>query len=215
MSSLSMRRCSVVLVLLAGVCAGCQDSTPKPSASPAAPAGAKPAESPSPASTGTPSAAASSTPAASGATMPALGLRFTLPAGWKQVPPANSMRLAEVQVPDASGDAAKACTIALSSAGGTVASNIDRWVGQVKDAAGKPPKADPVTRQVAGLQVTTVELEGTYAGMGDGAPRPSYMLRGAIVESPQGLLFIKMTGPADAMKASAPAFKAYIDSMSK
>lgn len=214
MSSFNVRCCSVLLALLAGACAGCQDSNPKPSAAPAAPAGAKPASTPSSAGAVAPVAAASPAPA-SGVTMLALGLRFTLPAGWKQVPPANSMRLAEVQVPDASGDAAKACTVALSSAGGTVASNIDRWVGQVKDASGKPPKAEPIAREVAGLQVTTVELEGTYSGMGDGAQRPTYMLRGAIVETSQGLLFIKMTGPADAMKAAAPAFKAYIDSMSK
>lgn len=123
------------------------------------------------------------------------------------------MRLAEVVVPDPSGDATKACVAVFSSAGGTVEANIDRWAGQVRDASGKPATPSTRTRTVAGLKVTIVEMSGTYAGMGEGTPRPDWTLRGAIVEIGGGLLFIKMTGPAEGMKACAAAFDSMVDGM--
>jgi hypothetical protein len=125
------------------------------------------------------------------------------------------MRLAEIVVPDAGGDAAKACLITFSTAGGDVQSNIDRWAGQVKDAAGQPSKPTIQKKTVAGVNVTIAEMTGAYAGMGDASPKPNTTLRGAVVETPGSLLFIKMTGPADAMAAAAPGFNSMIEGMKK
>lgn len=125
------------------------------------------------------------------------------------------MRLAEALVPDASGDAAKACSVAFSTAGGEVQANIDRWAGQVLDASGAPSKPKITKRQVGGMPVTTAEMTGTYAGMGDTAPHTNWTMRAAIVETPGGLLFIKMTGPAEQMAASAASFDAMVDGLKK
>lgn len=147
-------------------------------------------------------------------TVAAMGLTFKVPDGWKSVPPGNSMRLAEMQVPDASGDAAKGCTVVFATAGGDVKANIDRWVGQVKDASGQPPTPVLKTRAGAGLTVHIVELTGSYSpGMGDSKVYENWMLRGAITQTAQGMLFVKMTGPAEQMKAAGPAFEAMIDGM--
>lgn len=151
-------------------------------------------------------------PAAGGAAhVEVLGVKLALPAGWTVAPPSNSMRLAEVHVPDAGGDASKACLIVFSSAGGTVQSNIDRWQGQVK--GGTP--GERVEQQVGGMKVTTAEFVGTYAGMGEGPAREGWMLRGSIVETPAGLLFIKMTGPKDAMEGQREAFRTMVQSIAK
>ena len=185
-------------------------NTPAPAGKTPAATGTAPATSSAPAAT-TPAAAAST----AGAGLTVMGVNFAVPAGWKSVPPASQMRLAEIQVPDASGDASKACVIAFSTAGGDVASNIARWAGQVKSAAATPPKAEVRTQEVAGMKVSTVEFEGAYSGMGDASPKADWMLRGSIVEMPQGLLFVKMTGPAAQMKAAGTAYKAMIDGMKK
>ncbi len=152
---------------------------------------------------------------AMGQNVSAMGFGFKLPEGWKQAPPSNTMRLAEAIVPDASGDPGKACTLTFSTAGGDTQMNIDRWVGQVTDATGQPAKADIQKRVVAGLPLTVAEMTGTYSGMGDQQPRANWTMRGAIYETPQGLLFVKMFGPADAMKATSPAFNAMLDAMTK
>jgi hypothetical protein len=144
-----------------------------------------------------------------------LGVSFTLPAGWKSMPPANPMRLAEVQVPDPSGDAAKACTLIFATAIGDVDSNIARWGNQVTDAAGKPTVPQPTVREVAGMKVHTVELTGAFMNMGETAPHQSWMLRGSVVETPQGLLFIKMFGPVEQMRAAGAGYAAMVDGMKK
>lgn len=82
------------------------------------------------------------------------------------------------------------------------------------DASGQPPKVDSATREVGGLKVYTVEFKGTYQGMGE-ASKADWMMRGAIVETPTGLLFIKMTGPAPAMQAAGDGWRSLIESIRK
>lgn len=144
-----------------------------------------------------------------------MGVSVKLPDGWKRNPPANQMRLAEAEVPGPGGDASKSSLVVFSTAGGTVEDNIARWSGQVRDAQGQPVPPKNEKRTVNGLSVTITEMSGSFAGMGDSAPKPNWTLRGAIIEGPEGLLFIKMTGPSDAMAASADAFNALVGSATK
>ena len=206
--------------------AGCEEKQATKPVAPAAtkqPAAAAPAAAPATTSAPTTSAPATSTPAAAtpaatapaGASVSALGLAFPLPSGWKSSPPSSPMRLAEVAVPDASTDPAKACSITFSTAGGEIQANIDRWAGQVLDSSGAPSKPNVTKRQVAGMAVTTAEMTGKYAGMGDSTPRENWTMRASIIETPGGLLFIKMTGPAEQMAAAAKSFDAMVDGLKK
>jgi hypothetical protein len=201
--------------VLALMVIGCEEKAAPPAPKPAASSAPKAA--PTPTSASAPSAPTAGAPgaAASEGTVAAAGLSFPLPKGWQSVPPANSMRLAEVTVADASGDAAKACSIVFSQAGGDIQANIDRWAGQVKDASGQPSKPNVQKKTVAGVNVTIAEMTGSYAGMGDAAPKPNTTLRAAIVETAEGMLFIKMTGPAEPMAAAAAGFNSMIDGMKK
>lgn len=193
------------LVLLAAVPA-CERESP-PAATP----------DPAPATARTPTEAPASPvearPAAdTGPAVVAAGLRFPVPEGWRTVPPSNPMRLAEVQVPGPSGGPDDTCTIAFSTAGGDVEGNIARWAGQMKDASGQPGAPAVQRRTVDGLQVHVVELTGAYTGMGEAA-RADWTLRGAIIEAPAGLVFVKMTGPAAPMSAAAAGFASMIDGL--
>ncbi|MCC6428440.1 MAG: hypothetical protein IT435_16680 [Phycisphaerales bacterium] len=196
-------RLFMTIVLASAICS-CEK---QPAASPVVPAPAAPA------SAAIPSPAAPAEKAATEASeLTVAGLAFHVPAGWKQVPPANQMRLAEILVPDASGDAAKACMITFSSAGGSVEANIARWAGQFKNADGESPPAPITQRTIAGFKVHTCEIAGAYQGMTDPAPLPDWMLRGAIIENGEQMLFIKMTGPKAGMLAAADGWTSLIDS---
>ena len=47
-------------------------------------------------------------------------------------------------------------------AGGTVQSNVDRWIGQF--GAEAKPKSKTTKKKIANFEVTIVEAEGTYGG---------------------------------------------------
>jgi len=67
---------------------------------------------------------------------------------------------------------------------------------------------------VGGHTVTYVQVEGTYlSGMPGGprTPQPNSMLQGAIIESDQGNVFIKMTGPAALVKSAKDDFKRMVE----
>lgn len=206
-----------VFLAAAAVSSGCDNKTPQPPlATPKPAAGAASATPPSVPGSG-PSVASSTAPAGAtnGPAVNVLGVSLTLPPGWKQNPPSSQMRLAEAVVNDASGDPAKACVVVFSTAGGTVEENIARWSGQVLDAEGRPAVVKSESRTVGGMKATVTEFAGSFAGMGEGPRKPNWMLRGAIIETPAGLLFIKMNGPAEQMNALAPAFATLIDSVKK
>ena len=107
-----------------------------------------------------------------------------------------------------------ACIIFGAGQGGSVDANLDRWVGQFLQADGKPSKAAAkiVKRTIHGSQVTTVDVSGSYTGMGGptaSSASPAiagYRLLGAIVIAPQGSIFFKFTGPAKTVAANQAAF---------
>ena len=104
--------------------------------------------------------------------------------------------------------------------GGSVEANLDRWIGQFLQADGKPSKAAAkiAKRTIHGWPVTTVDVSGAYTGMGGpaaqpGPAMPAYRMLGAIVEGPQGSIFIKFTGPAKTVAANQPAFDKMLASL--
>lgn len=131
------------------------------------------------------------------------GLTFEIPQGWVEVPPANTMRLAELQVP---GD--PPITITFTSAGGDIRANLDRWAAQFSGG----PEARFSTREVRGITIHTAEAQGAYRNMGE-PPQEGFALRGAVIPTQQGTLFIKMTGPSDDIERESAAFYNMLDSI--
>ena len=135
-----------------------------------------------------------------------------LPEDWKAEPTTSGMRAAQWKIPAAKG-AGEAELVAFyfgPQGAGSVAENIDRWAQQF-DVGGQPAQPKKSTREVNGMPLTLVELEGRYvSSMGPGGPekqdRPDSMMLGFIVETKRGPYYYKLTGPKATVQAVRKVF---------
>jgi len=127
------------------------------------------------------------------------------------------MRAATYIVPAAKGDSEGAECAVFVNLGGGVQANITRWIGQFETTDGAPKQK---SETINGLQVTTVDVSGTFKGGGpmmgqSSGPKAGYRLLGAIVEGPEGDVFFKLTGPAKTVAAAQDEFQAMLKSLKK
>jgi hypothetical protein len=140
---------------------------------------------------------------------------FVVPEKWEWVETTSSMRKAQLKVTDAEtkGSAEVLFFHFGPSNGGGTKANVDRWLGQFKEPKDKiNSKIDEAT--VNSRKVTYVQAEGTYMAGMPGGPKteqPNSMLLGAILESNEGSVFIRMSGPNALIKASKPAFTKMVE----
>jgi hypothetical protein len=129
---------------------------------------------------GHPSVDPTGAPPADPGSFPQATLSWKAPARWQLAPNASSMRIATYRIPHAAGDTVDP-ELSIIRAGGTVEANADRWVGQFDEAGQKSAKRS--TRTVGGLEVTIVEVRGTYSGgmAKEATPTSDWALLGAIV----------------------------------
>jgi len=142
------------------------------------------------------------------------------PPGLRRVPPKSAMRKASYEVPRANGDGEDGELAVFyfgPGQGGSIDANVDRWVKQFSDIS--PNDVKRADREANGLRQHTVEIErGTFdAGQmamgGNKGPRKDYALEGAIVETPGGAYFFKMTGPSKTVLAARGPFLQLLDSV--
>jgi len=143
---------------------------------------------------------------------------FSAPAKWESVEVTSPMRKAQLKVPGKDGKNADVIFFFFGqgSGGGTKA-NVDRWLGQFEEGRDKI-NAKVEENKVGNRAVTYVQAEGTYkSGMPGGptTPQPNTMLLGAILESAQGNVFVRMTGPVELVKSARDDFKKMIDTAAK
>ena len=150
------------------------------------------------------------------------GLTFYAPAEWKAVSTSSSMRVAQFAVPRAAGDTAEGELVVyyFGGAGGSVEANIERWLGQMQQPDGKPSTvvAKRESRTINNLKVTLVDVGGTYVaemtpGSAERHNSPNFRLRAAVIETPKGPYFIKLTGPAKTIAASDKTFERFLNSL--
>ena len=160
-------------------------------------------------------------PMQSSAGTPASDIKWTAPSRW-QTGPEKPMRSATYLIPAAAGDSEGGECAVFVGIGGGVDANIKRWIGQFEqpDGGSSEAKATQKKETINGLTVTMVDLTGTFAGggMAMGAPsvkKTGYRLLGAIIESPGGNVFFKVTGPAKTMAAAQSEFQALVKSVKK
>ncbi len=146
------------------------------------------------------------------------GIHWMVPQGWA-VQPEKPMRVATYTVP-AAGEGAEAGECAVfyfgSNQGGSVNDNLSRWISQFETGG----KHEFSAKEINGLKTTLVEITGTYLSpsgpaMESQGKKPNYQLLGAIVEAPQGLVFFKLTGPQQTIKAAVTSFNDLVNSISK
>jgi hypothetical protein len=195
----SLLHCLLAAALVLAAC----EKTPEPE--PAAPSTtSKPA----------PSAAATltSTPTATAATSagPA-DIAWDVPAAWERMENPSPMRKATYKIPRAAGDKEDG-DMSVSQAGGGLDANVKRWEQQFTDRAGETKTE---TKKVGDLEVTIVEVKGTFAsgmpGMPAGEPKKSWALLGAIVNT-KTPYFFKLTGPEKTVTGARADFDKLVGS---
>ena len=96
-----------------------------------------------------------------------------------------------------------------------MADNVARWFAQFP---GSEDKRKTENVQAGPVKITYATTEGTFSsGMPGGptTPMTGYALYGAILESPDGDVFIKMTGPEAVVKSASEAFKKMVSEAAK
>ncbi len=157
-----------------------------------------------------------------GLTAAVAGVSWSVPSGWEPGPE-RPMRVATYWVGTGSTQADCAVFFFGPGQGGTVEDNINRWIGQFTLPGGGSAKDKAAINKetIAGLDVTTIDLAGTYmASMGgpmssQKEERPDYRMLGAIIEAPQGPVFFKLTGPKDVVTAAQDDFTKLVQSVQK
>lgn len=144
---------------------------------------------------------------------------FQRPEKWESVETASPMRKAQLKVNDA--DKKTSAEVVFfhfgPGGGGGLQANVERWYRQFEGTR-EAIKAKSEETKVGKHKITYVQAEGTFnSGMPGGptTPMKDYALRGAIIESAEGDVFVKMTGPVVLVKSSEADFKKMVESALK
>ena len=147
----------------------------------------------------------------------ALGpLSAVAPKGWVAQQPSSSMRVAQYGLPGPAGEATLGIFFFGPGQGGSVEANIERWDGQFSEKDGQPAQGRRWTRQVGDIEITGLDISGTFSGgmgMGSAESQGDYRMLGAIAVHRSGTVFFKMTGPAQTVEQWAASFDEFLDSL--
>ncbi len=123
------------------------------------------------------------------------GIKLDIPDKWREVPNV-AMVDSKYIVPSAKGD----MELTLTSMGGGIPANIDRWAGQIKRPSGEEVKRDEL--DIGGLPSTLIDVRGTYTAntaMGNNESKEDWRLVGLGIPVPQRDFFVRLVGPREAV----------------
>ncbi len=147
-------------------------------------------------------------------------LVWTLPPGWTEVAPSNTMRRAQYVVPGSAGDGECVVFYFGPGQGGDPMANAERWAGQFTQPDGGNSLDRMTMQEIDGapLDLRLVEVTGTYTGgMSTGVapaePLPNWMLLGGIASGPDAPWFFKLTGPQATLEENRDAFVSMLRSI--
>lgn len=150
------------------------------------------------------------------------GLKFTVPSKWQNELAENSARAGQWRVIPSHGMEGENGEVVVfyfgAGVGGTTKENIESWIGTMFNAEGHPAAAEVKHHETNGLKISQVVIFGTYNQIVfmPGIPpqaKPNYGLLGAVIETPQGNIYWRMTGPESLITANLPLFNKVIDSV--
>jgi hypothetical protein len=142
-------------------------------------------------------------------------IQWRKPDAWEDVNNPSPMRKATYKIPRAEGDSDDG-ELSVTTAGGSVEANVERWVGQFEEK----PEAKSTAKEVGGVKVTIAEMSGTFKGGGpmmggSGEPKKDWMMLAAIVHSEPQMYFFKLTGPKKTVEAARGDFDVLVGSITK
>ena len=133
-------------------------------------------------------------------------VRFDRPEGWTYSRPTDGIRTAQLEKKSADASLVITFTRFPPGSGGTVQANVDRWQAQFL-SQDSPAEVKTPTSTAAPL--TLVQLNGTMKGGVPGGPPKDTVhtrLLGAILEAPDGLVVVKLSGPKTAVAREEKTF---------
>lgn len=130
-------------------------------------------------------------------------LHWSVPAGWRDAGPRPN-RVVTLELPAV--PAAECYVAVLGGTGGGVIENLNRWNNQM----GRPPLSGAEVAQLAkveicGISCPLLEAAGRFVAM-DGTATEDALLLGAVCLLRDRAVFVKMTGPREAIAAERDAF---------
>jgi hypothetical protein len=135
------------------------------------------------------------------------GYRYVVPPDWEEIPPTRQFVLGEFTIPGDGGPA----RLTLSSAGGGMEANLDRWRGQFSRGPGDP---EPQTSEVTfdGQKGTLVELAGLFSDGFSREQNKDWRMLGVAIPIGDTNYFIKLTGPASTVTPRREEFLKFVES---
>ena len=150
-------------------------------------------------------------------------LRYEAPDDWDEQSSTSPMRVTEFRLPRVAGDAedVELVVFYFGGAGGSVEANLERWVGQIEQPDGRSSfeVASTTGFDADGLAITVLDVPGTYVaavrpGSTSRLNKTDFRLLAAVVETPAGPYFFKLTGPARSVARWDNAFAAFLRTVS-
>jgi len=143
---------------------------------------------------------------------------LALPPKWTVKPVTSNMRAADFVLP---GDGELIVYYFGEGGAGSVDDNLDRWLGQFQQPDGKKSRdvAKIEKLKFGGQDATFVSVTGRYVaaampGMSGGdVDKADQRLLAAIVASPSGPYYFKLTGSRATLEANDAAFRAMLNSL--
>ncbi len=138
-------------------------------------------------------------------------IHYILPAGWVELP-TTSMRVANFSL-EAEPRAECYLTQLPGTAGG-LAANVNRWRGQM----GLPALSEEVVNELPRFEflgggAVSLDVEGTWSGMGGGEGEAGWRMLGLLLVDPAGSAFLKMVGPSEVIAVERERFAKLAASM--
>ena len=134
------------------------------------------------------------------------GLSFEIPGTWQEIPDAPEVDSKYI-IPTDAGD----CEMTLTSMGGGLDANMNRWVGQVQQQPGDEPEWTTVN--VAGIESRMVDIRGSFNSTvsGNRGLQENWRLIGIAVPQ-QRDFFVKLVGPREALTGLQDELTAFLKS---
>ena len=159
--------------------------------------------------------------ALTGPSFPVGDLKFIVPAKWQIEMVESPARGGQWRVPALHDDSEGGQLVAFyfgPGVGGTAKDNIESWIGTMFNATGHPAAAEVKHRTAGDFKISQVVVFGTYdqsVSLPSVPPvsKPNYGLLGAVVESPQGNIYWRFTGPEPLITANLALFDKMIASV--
>ncbi|MBQ15545.1 MAG: hypothetical protein CMJ65_00330 [Planctomycetaceae bacterium] len=135
------------------------------------------------------------------------GIRFDVPTGWSEQAESEFYE-AKYVIPSEHGE----MTLTLTTMGGGIEANLNRWVGQFRLAPGEKPRRE--TLSVDGLKSEWIDVRGTFRSRVGNSPGPhsDWRLLGAAIPTKPRPFLLKLIGPRSAVAEFGEEFRKFVRS---